>query len=181
MYSLWAFYQKREGSSEKVTRKPRLPFYTVELFFSSFSLHTELEACDVSSLEIWQRDSWKGLLQLATRNIHLMWEVISKNAKHLALSNPMKMRWTCADPLWQKLFCGRVERRVLLVRVAALGREEGNFHKYSLIIDHEVWSPGPAVGQPCSACMGSSGRTPLSPASPSQISKVNTSQLPATG
>jgi len=41
-------------------------------------------------------------------------------------------------------------------------------------------SSGPAVGQPCSACMGSSGRTPLSPA-PSQISKVNTSQLPATG
>ena len=166
MYSLWAFYQKREGSSEKVTRKPRLPFYTVEL--SSFSLHTELEALHCHKKYTSESDD-------------LMWEVISKNAKHLALSNPMKMRWTCADPLWQKLFCGRVERRVLLVRVAALGREEGNFHKYSLIIDHEVWSPGPAVGQPCSACMGSSGRTPLSPASPSQISKVNTSQLPATG
>ena len=118
MYSLWAFYQKREGSSEKVTRKPRLPFYTVEL--SSFSLHTELEALHCHKKYTSESDD-------------LMWEVISKNAKHLALSNPMKMRWTCADPLWQKLFCGRVERRVLLVRVAALGREEGNFHKYFVI------------------------------------------------
>jgi len=28
--------------------------------------------------------------------------------------------WTCAHPLWQKLLCRRVERGVLLVRVAAL-------------------------------------------------------------